>query len=124
MMRAPYRIFLCPYNFDKKKSTIFSIYKGYKRSYRELHNFFASISPFPMKNPVLKKSPLNDQKNLIFVISFFHQPYFSLRNFHDFQKNIKKITFFDDLPHDATYFSFFSRFLYHSNRSHFNVQIF
>ena len=39
-----------------KKSTIFSIYKGYKKSYRELHKFFASISPFPMKNPVLKKS--------------------------------------------------------------------
>ena len=110
-MRAPYRIFLCPYSFDKK-STIFSIYKGYKKSYRELHNFFASISPFPMKNPVLEKTQKMTKKRVIFVISFFHQPYFSLRNFHDFRKKtLKKVSFFDHRPHDVTISVFFFAFL-------------
>ena len=46
-------------------------------------------------------------KRHLFVISFFHQPDFSLRNFHNFRKKRKKIMFFYDCRHDVTYFSFF-----------------
>ena len=67
-----------------------------------------------------KKTPKITKKCVIFVISFFHQPYFSLRIFHDFQKkHLKKCCFLTIGPTTPLISVFFSRFLYHSNRRHF-----
>ena len=79
---------------------------------RSFHQFFVSISPSPMKNPVppnFKKITKNYDFLSIFVISFFHQPDFLLGNFDDFRKNRQKKVIFLRFRPRRHLFQFFFR---------------
>ena len=78
-----------------------------------------------MKNPVLGKSQKMSKKRLIFAFPFFQEPYFSLRNFHKFQKNRQKnVVFWPSRPRRHLFQFFCCVFMHHSNRSQFTRKSF